>query len=347
MKKGQEIKSMLKQINDDVENKKDYIVPLNKIDITSNHVEVYPHLKYEGNDFFYSMNDNSLNHLCNKLEIGTKYISKCLPVSQELVSHNLNFWIKNTKEKELMLRTYDTEPLNEARAILSNRYKRIDIDNVANHTLDRLMDMNAELKYSYYDRDNMNITAVLPKLEGEVVKGDIVQGGITITNSEVGSGSLIIKPFVYRLVCTNGMVAPSYLNQFYAKHVGKMLINAEDDEQWKSIIDKMHQQLDLVSNPEVFEENLQRLKQATNEKVNSHQIIQLAKKQSISDDERAGIFERLNHYVGEDFVVSKYELANAVTNLANDESKTDDRARFLQELGGMIIFSNNLNQVRI
>lgn len=347
MKKGQDIKDMLRKINNDNFNKRDYLINLKSIKVNTNDY-VYPSIEIDHlTTGEYTLNDNSLNHLCNKLEIGTKYISKCLPVSQELVSHNLNFWIKNTKEKELMLRTYDTEPLNEARAILSNRYKRIDIDNVANHTLDRLMDMNAELKYSYYDRDNMNITAVLPKLEGEVDKGDIVQGGITITNSEVGSGSLIIKPFVYRLVCTNGMVAPSYLNQFYAKHVGKMLINAEDDEQWKSIIDKMQQQLDLVSNPEVFEENLQRLKQATNERINSHQIIQLAKKQSISDDERAGIFERLNHYVGDQFSVSKYELANAVTNLANDENKTDARARFLQELGGMIIFSNNLNQVRI
>jgi hypothetical protein len=347
MKKGQDIKDMLRKINNDTCNKRDYLINLKSIKVNTNDY-VYPSIEINHlTTGEYTLNDNSLNHLCNKLEIGTKYISKCLPVSQELVSHNLNFWIKNTKEKELMLRTYDTEPLNEARAILSNRYKRIDIDNVANHTLDRLMDMNAELKYSYYDRDNVNITAVLPKLEGEVVKGDIVQGGITITNSEVGSGSLIIKPFVYRLVCTNGMVAPSYLNQFYAKHVGKMLINAEDDEQWKSIIDKMQQQLDLVSNPEVFEENLQRLKQATNERINSHQIIQLAKKQSISDDERAGIFERLNHYVGDQFSVSKYELANAVTNLANDENKTDARARFLQELGGMIIFSNNLNQVRI
>jgi len=343
MKKGQEIKSMLKQINDDVENKKDYIVPLNKIDITSNHVEVYPHLKYEGNDFFYSMNDNSLNHLCNRLEIGTRYISKCLPVSQALVNDNLNFWIKNNKNKNLMLRTQK----NEVRAIMSDRYKRIDSDVVANSCLSKLMDMNAELKYSYYDGDNMNITAVLPKLEGEVVEGDLVQGGITITNSEIGHGSLIVKPFIYRLVCTNGMVAPEYLNQFYAKHVGKMIIDLDNDDQWKTIVDKMGQQLELISNPELFQENIDKLKQATQDKINSHQIEVLAKKHGLSDDERAGVFERLNHYVGETFVTSKYDVANAITNIANDESKSDDRARFLQELGGLVIFSNNPISARI
>ena len=64
------------------------------------------------------------------------YISKCLPVSQELVAHNLNFWINKSKNKKLMLeRLKKMAPINEARAIMSDRYKRIDNDVVvANHT---------------------------------------------------------------------------------------------------------------------------------------------------------------------------------------------------------------------
>ena len=350
MKKGQEIKSMLNKINEDVKYKKDYIVDLNTLDVSQNDRNVYPDLHYAGGNNYYQMNDNSLNHLCNRLEIGTRYISKCLPVSQELVTHNINFWINKNKNKKLMLRTIESginDEDNKVRAIMSDRYKRIDSDVVANSCLSKLMDMNAELKYSYYDGDNMNITAVLPKLEGEVVEGDVVQGGITITNSEIGHGSLIVKPFIYRLVCTNGMVAPEYLNQFYAKHVGKMIIDVEQDEQWKTIVDKMGQQLELVSNPELFQENVEKLKQATEQKINSHQVEVLAKKHGLSDDERAGVFERLNHYVGETFVTSKYDVANAITNIANDESKSDDRARFLQELGGLVIFSNNPISARI
>lgn len=344
MKKGQEIKSMLKQINDDARIKKDYIVDLNTLDVSQNDRNVYPDLHSYGAEHYFQMNDNSLNHLCNRLEIGTRYISKCLPVSQKLVTHNLNFWIKNNKNKKLMLRTTNE---NKVRAIMSDRYKRIDSDVVANSCLSKLMDMNADLKYSHYDGDNMNITAVLPKLEGEVVEGDVVQGGITITNSEIGHGSLIVKPFIYRLVCTNGMVAPEYLNQFYAKHVGKMIIDLENDDQWKTIVDKMGQQLELVSNPELFQENVEKLKQATEQKINSHQIEVLSKKHGLSDEERAGVFERLNHYYGETFVTSKYDVANAITNIANDEAKSDERARFLQELGGLVIFSNNPISARI
>ena len=346
MKKGQEIKQMLKQINNDVKFKKDYIITLNALQINESNT-TYPNLQITDSADQYSLNDHSLNNLCNKLEIGTRYISKCLPVSQSLVTHNLNFWINNTKSRELMLRTVEGHDINRVRAIMTNRYKRIDNDVVANATLNKLMDMGAELKYSHYDGDNMNITAVLPKLEGEVVEGDFVQGGITITNSEIGQGSLVVKPFIYRLVCTNGMVAPEYLNQFYAKHVGKIIIDIDNDDQWKTIVSKMEQQLELVANPELFEENLNKLKQATEQKINSHQIEVLAKNHGLSDVERAGVFERLNHYVGETFVTSKYDVANAITNIANDEEKSDDRARFLQELGGLVIFSNNPVSARL
>ena len=233
MKKGQDIKEMLTQINKDTKNKRDYLVDLNGMQISASS-NTFPTLSVDHlSTGEYALNDSSLNNLCSKLKIGHRYISKCLPVSQDLVAHNLNFWIKNNKNRELMLRTYDQEPVNECRAVLTNRYKRIDSDVVANASLERLMDMGAELKYAHYDRDTMNITAVLPKLEGEVVEGDLVQGGITITNSEIGGGSLVVKPFIYRLVCTNGMVAPEYLNQFYAKHVGKMIIDLEDESSGK------------------------------------------------------------------------------------------------------------------
>lgn len=347
MKKGENINNMLETIYEDRKNKSDYLVNLKDIEVTTqsdNDPMPTLHVKHltSANDF--SFTDRSVSQMCGKLKIGKSYIQKCLPESADLVAHNLNFWINKSKDRKLMLRTYND---NEARAILTDRYKRIDCDRVAGQVLDKLMDLDVEFKYSYYDGDKMNITAVTPKVEGEVVKGDVVQGGITITNSEVGNGSLMIKPFIYRLVCTNGMIAPSYYNQFYAKHVGKIVIDPNEDEQWKVTIEKMNKQLELVANPEVFEENLLRLQQTTKEQVNSRQIVALAKSQGISDAERAGIFERLNHYVGEEFTVSKYDLANAVTNLANDEEKSHDRASFLQELGGMIIFSNNLNQVRV
>ena len=347
MKKGHDVKYMLKRINDDRSKKSDYLVDIKSIQVKTNAFS-FPSISVDHlQDKEFVLEDHSLNQLCGKLEIGTQYLRKCLPVSQELVAHKLNFWINNSKKKELMLRTYDTAPINEARAICSNRYKRIDNDVVANHSLNKLMDLGLDIKYSHYDRDTLNITAVNPKLEGEVTKGDVVQSGVTITNSEIGSGSLIIQPFIYRLVCTNGMVAPRYLNRFYSRHVGKIVIDPSNDDQYVTIIDKMQKQIDLISSNDVWNESFNGLVKATKESINSHQIVELAKKQGVTESERAQIFERLNHYVGDTFTTTKYDLANAITNLGNDEDKSDQRSRFFQELGGLIVFAHNPMVARV
>ena len=346
MKKGHDIKEMLQKVNDDANYKKDFVVNLKALRVKES-VRTFPAVQVLGNDEALQLTDHSLNQLCGRLEIGTLYINKCLPVSQSLVAENLNFWIDHNKERDLMLRTYENfDKSKNVRAILSNRYKMIDAHHVLNPALNKIMDLGAEFKYSHYDGDRLNVTATLPKLEGEVQKDDIVQGGITITNSEIGNGGLLIQPFLYRLVCTNGMVAPRYLNRFFTRHVGKIVIDPEKDTQWVSIIDKMQKQIELVSNPEVFQENLQKLIDATNEKITSHKIVEVTKKHGITDYERKEIFERLEHYVGDTFTTSKYDFANAITNVANS-SIADDRSRFLQELGGLIIFAHNPNVVRL
>jgi len=347
MKKGHNIKEMLQKVNDDAKYKKDFVVNLKELTVKESD-STFPAVQVLEKDEALQLTDHSLNQLCGRLEIGTQYINKCLPVSQSLVAHNLNFWISNNKDRDLMLRTYENwHKTKNVRAILSNRYKIIDAHHVLNPALNKMMDLGAEFKYSHYDGDRLNVTATLPKLEGEVQKDDIVQGGITITNSEIGNGGLLIQPFIYRLVCTNGMVAPSLLNRFFQRHVGKIIIHPEKDTQWVSIIDKMQKQIELVSNPEVFQENLQKLKGAICESISSHQIVEVTKRHGITDYERKEIFERLSHYVSDTFTTSKYDFANAITNIANSDDRSDDRARFLQELGGLIIFSHNPNVVRL
>ena len=340
MKKGQDVKEMLNKINSDVEYKEDYIVDIKKTKVIMT-ASVFPELQYSSNRHHVGLlNDNSLTQLCYKLDIGKTYINKCLPISQELVVHNLSFWLKEVKSRNVMIRThvgYRDEPIT-VRAILSDRYKRIDNQLIANKSIDRILNMGAKLQYANYDGDSLNITAVLPKIEGEIAKGDVVQAGITITNNEVGNGSFQVKPFIYRLVCTNGMVAPEYIGQFYAKHVGKKLIDLNEDNQGEISIDKMFEQVDVMNNPQMFNDLFNEMKKAKEKKTTSTEIVKLAKQHNLSDSERAGIFERLGKVYGDNFSVDNYSLANAITNIANDEEKSDSRARFLQELGGQIIF---------
>ena len=355
MKKGEPLKPMLQKIDEDKKHKEDYLVNLKSLkckeyaflSTSEVHVkEIYPSLKFDGstkNGVDKPMTDHALGQLCNKLEIGSSYIRKCLPFPK-LVNYNLNKWIEIVKDRDLMVRCNETN----VRAVLSNRYKRLDNDLVAHHTLDKLMDMGAEIKESHYDGDYLKLTAVTPELKGEVKKDDVIQGGITITNSEIGNQTLLIQPFLYRLVCTNGMVVPSILNRFYQKHLGKVLIDLERDTQAIKIIHKMKKQIELVNDPKVFQENLQKLKDAEQVKTNSIKIVKLFKTHSVSDYEKAEIYAKLNRNISEPyFETDHYSLANAVTNYANSDDVSEDRSRFLQELGGLIIFAHNPNAIKL
>ena len=347
MKKGNEVKDVLKMLKEDATRKDDYIVPLKSFEVLS--TERYPNLLISeridsSSGIELKMTDHSIGQLCHKLEIGTSYIRKCLPFP-ELVTKNLNHWISywnNHNFGNLMVRTKD----DTARAILSDRYKRIDNELVAVKTLDMLSKMGAKVEYGSYNGDQLNITATLPKLKGEVQKDDLVTGGVTITNCEIGTSSLRVQPFVYRLVCTNGMVVPEYLGTFLAKHVGKKLETPNEDEQAIKVVDRMLEQMKALTDPKVFENIVGDMRHAQAQHVQSHEIVKLARTNSLSDWERAEIFARLDKVYGDVFTTDRYALGNAITNLANSDDVTDDRARFLQELGGTVMFWNTPNYAR-
>ena len=94
MKKGHNIKEVLERINEDKKHKTDYLVNLKSITIKEASDSVYPNIDVDHlTTSPHNLSDHSLNQLCGRLEIGTHYMNKCLPVSQNLVADNLNFWI--------------------------------------------------------------------------------------------------------------------------------------------------------------------------------------------------------------------------------------------------------------
>ncbi len=72
---------------------------------------------------------------------------------------------------------------------------------------------------------HLYIKAVTERVTFEVRKGDVVQAGIVVSNSEVGAGALAVEPLLYRLVCTNGLI----VNQARMRktHVGRGVAELE------------------------------------------------------------------------------------------------------------------------
>jgi hypothetical protein len=77
-----------------------------------------------------------------------------------------------------------------ARAFLSDRYQPFDNDLVASAALETLQDVAPGMVVQSADLTptKLYIKASFPAIQREVKKGDVVESGVLISNSEVGAG---------------------------------------------------------------------------------------------------------------------------------------------------------------
>ena len=94
-----------------------------------------------------------------------------------------------------------------ARAILSQGYNPIDDIDIFPLLAEVLAEEpDLDVQFSRFDDEYTHVRILFPRTQMEVKKGDIVQTGIHISNSEVGLRSVHIDGLIYRLVCLNGLV---------------------------------------------------------------------------------------------------------------------------------------------
>ncbi len=275
--------------------------------------------------------------IASKIGIPTKYWDRMQSEAPSLLETNVNHWFKNNPEKR-MIRTMG----GNARAFLSNRYRALDNDAIAAKLLPKVIDAGYEVRSSEITEQRMYIQLITPKIQGEVKKGDIVQGGIIISNSEVGCGSLKVEPLIYRLVCTNGMIASQAMTR---RHLGKVVLDGEhgaaeifsdetrmleDKTFWSQVNDLVGQ----VTSQELFEKILAKMQESTtvNLKTPTMAVEIIQKRYNFSDSETEDV---LNNLIRERDN-SVWGLANSVTACANT-CESYDRAIELEKIGGMII----------
>jgi Domain of unknown function (DUF932) len=157
--------------------------------------------------------------------IPSKYYDKMLAESPALLAQNVNHWMRATKETRLV-RVLD----NKARAFLSNRYRTLDNSDVAEAALPVLVNEAKKLGgvkviSSEVTENRLYIKAVSERLTYEVKKGDVVQAGIVLSNSEVGLGSVRVEPILFRLVCLNGAVLEDLAVRKF--HIGRQAAELE------------------------------------------------------------------------------------------------------------------------
>ena len=204
MKTGLTIQQMAQELLRQSKAKQDYLVNTGSLSLSVTSDAPQLRVTENGLDKIAPLDIRQTAHrqLGTYLGIPQKYYELMRTDAPELLAYNANYWFSQKNELRT-LRTMD----GCARAFLSNRYRRIDNLDIASVTLPVIGELpEARFVSTQITDDFMYIKVVNPRLQADVVPGDVVQAGVIISNSETGLGSVTIQPLIYRLVCSNGMV---------------------------------------------------------------------------------------------------------------------------------------------
>lgn len=290
-----------------------------------------------------TMNEHAHRQIGNRIQIPAKYYDRMRESSPELLAQNVNHWLHTDPEPRLV-RTLD----GQVRAFLSNRYQRIDNNHVAEAVLPILLNVpGIRVVSSEITESRMYLKAVTTEMRemvpGSRRVGDFVEGGLIISNSEIGMGALTVKPFLNFLVCTNGMVRDDIKRRF--NHVGKAhdIIDVESielsDDTRKledlTVLSKVKDVVRAALDYNKFRDTIHRLGETTEQRVEGDPIKAI---EVLGDSFGFQVNERsqvLRHLI-EGADLSRYGVINAVTRTAEDLASYD-RATQFEAFGGDLL----------
>lgn len=280
--------------------------------------------------------------------IPSKYYDRMLQNTPSLLADNLNHWLHHQLDDKTggpqtkLVRLLDAQ----ARAFLSNRYRTIDNFDVADIAVPIMVDHGCEVLSSNVDYNKMYVKAATPRLTREVKRGDVVQFGVCLSNSEVGQGSVKVEPFIYRLVCTNGMVVPdAALKRF---HVGRMAdeleaaaevfkdeTRAADD---RAFMLKLRDVLEASFKQEAFDGLVSRMIESADQpivKPVAKVVEVVTQRWRLTEGQGESVLQHLAG--GGD--LTRWGLINALTRTAEDQTAYD-QAHAFERLGGELLMDD-------
>lgn len=268
------------------------------------------------------------------------YYDRVLAQAPGLYAQNVNHWLEARPASERRLvRTLD----GRARAVLSDRYRSLDHFDTLAAILPVLNEQGLALASSEVTERRLYLQVVSPKLSGEVKKGDVVNFGLVVSNSEVGCGALKVEKLVYRLACLNGAIFGSAIKR---AHVGGRNGDASDgiEEYLKDSTRSLRDAAFFATVKDTvagvlseggFASVLAGLREAAGEKIQADpaKLVEVVRREhGLTERERGGLLRNLIE--GAD--LSRWGLANAVTALAH-EAVQYDRSIELERAGAQVI----------
>lgn len=348
MKTGLSLVELARQIEANREAKRDFVV-------TTTATELAP--VPAGNGVALVMNGahefdpNKLAHdqIATHVGIDRRYYQRMLDNAPELLTANVNHWFKAEPAKRLVRTMH-----GKARAFLSDGYKPLENEDLAEAVLPTLLDHQLVIMSCEITERRLYIKAVDPRIERDCPSGrkigdgshvfyDTLSPAIIISNSEVGAGALSVESGVYTKQCTN--LASIAADGMKRRHIGgrheltdnlQHLLSDEtkratDKAIWLQVRDVVKGAFEEAK----FDARVKQLAGMADDKIDGDPVKAVnfaTKKFGLTEGEGSSILKHLIE--GAD--LTRYGLFNAVTRTAQDLPDYD-RASEFEALGGKLI----------
>ena len=261
----------------------------------------------------------------------------------------------NQEPKRKMLRTFlDTDETNgTARALLSDRFKTYDNNDMLQTVLPSIMENDSQLQVVQANISNsklyMRFKSLVHTGAGANVS-DIMANGVGFSNSETGQGSVAAYQLFWTLACLNGMQTE---NKTRSSHI----TSARDSDDWgllsgeaqeadnRALNLKLRDLVEAYSSREMFDKVLEKMKAAAADTIEGEfsvadTVQNLGTVMRLTKKETSNVLDGLMSTIGQAGYenhrpLSRATLINAVTAVAN--TSDIDHADDWQKRGGQLL----------
>jgi hypothetical protein len=341
------LQELARQIETETNERRDFLVPVKKIRMESDPVTLHV-----GSDEM-AINPYAHGQLAQYLDIPKKYYDRMREEDQGLLAVNVNRWLDERETDTRLVRTLG----GRVRAFLSNRFRSLDNFDLAKTTLPVLNEMGCRVVSAELTETRFYLKSVLPSMsvnlsidaEGKATrtlpngKDDIIVASLTISNSEVGAGSLKVEAGFYRTSCTNLAIFDG--SQLKKYHVGRIF---DTDDNIRELLSVETQRADDAAlwmkvkdvvkgafNKDIFERRAEGIRALADRKILApiNDVVEVTRKKFGIGE---GLQDAIIGHLVEEGGLTQWNLVNAFTRTAED-CESYDEATELERVGGKII----------
>lgn len=298
-----------------------------------------------------AITNHAKRQLAAKLDIPAAFYERLETKHPDILSGMVNQLFVREPQRT-MVRTLD----GRARGIMSDSYRPLDNYDLCDAVLPALTQVGAKVESCEVTETKLYLKATIPGLDRELAMPEglvmgvghnffprALRGGISISNSEVGAGALVVAPAILEKQCTN--LATFRDSGYGAIHLGKKkgaddsvseyLTDATKRLEDAAIWAKVRDVIAAICSGKVMDKLVAAMLAARADEItgNPAAVVEVfGRRNQLSEEERGGL---LRHLISAQ-EPTRYGLQWAVTRLSQ-EVESYDRASELERLGGTVI----------